>query len=130
MGQEKIGITDPSSLKTVGAFGGGIAASGGTCGTLLGGVALISNMYSRATLEEKEDPRMWSLSQKFLEKFEELTKKCGGINCRDIARVDWSDRNAVKDYYNNPESRRTICSKLVGDAAYAIGELLEKEISS
>jgi len=110
----------------VGAFGGGIAASGGTCGALLGGVALISNIYSRAGLEEKEDPLMWSLSKKFLTKFEELTKQCGSTNCRDIAGVDWSNKIAVKAYYLNPAGSRKICLKLVGDAAFVLGELLEQ----
>ena len=33
----------------------------------------------------------------------------------------------MKDYYANPESRRKICIKLVGDSAYALGVLLEQE---
>jgi len=111
----------------MGAFGGGIAATGGTCGTLLGGVALLSSIYSRSSLEEKEDLRMWSLSKKFIGRFEELTKHCGGTDCHHIAGVDWTDRAAVKEYYSNPKSSRAICIKLVGDAAFALGEILEEE---
>ncbi len=112
----------------MGAFGGGIAASGGTCGTLLGGVALISNLYSRANLEDKEDPRMWSLSKKYMKSFESLTKQCNSTNCSDIAQVDWTDKKAVKEFYSNPESTRKTCIKLVGDAAFALGEILEERI--
>jgi hypothetical protein len=50
----------------------------------------------------------------------------GSINCRDIAKVDWKNRDEVKDYYSNPESRRRVCIKLVGDAAYELGELIDK----
>ena len=127
MGQEKVGISDAGAVKAVGAFGGGVASSGGVCGTLLGGIALISSIYSRGSLAEKEDPRMWKLSKEFIARFEQLTKECGSTDCRDIARVDWSDREAVRDYYANPRSRRTVCIKLVGDAAYALGKLLELE---
>ncbi|MEW6428454.1 MAG: C-GCAxxG-C-C family protein [Thermodesulfobacteriota bacterium] len=127
VGQEKAKLIDETVIKAMGAYGGGIAASGGTCGTLLGGVALISGIYSRASLTEKEDPRMWSLSKKFIAAFEELTRECGGTDCRDIARVDWSDKAAAKEYYASPDSRRQVCIELVGAAAHALGEILEAE---
>jgi len=120
-------MVDESAVKAVGAFGGGIASSGSVCGILLGGVAMISSMYSRGNLAEKENPRIWALSNKFLKRFAELTEPYGSMNCCDIARIDWKDRDAVKDYYANPESNRKICIKLVGDAAYILGELLEQE---
>ena len=127
MGQEKISRIDESAVKAVGAFGGGIASSGSVCGILLGGVSLISSIYSRGNLDEKENPRIWALSSKFLKKFEELTESYGGMDCRDIAGVDWKNREAVKEYYSNPDSNRKICSRLVGEAAAILGELLEQE---
>ncbi|MBC8209391.1 MAG: C_GCAxxG_C_C family protein [Desulfobulbaceae bacterium] len=127
MGQEKIGRIEPEVVKSVGAFGGGIASSGSVCGILLGGVALISSMHSRASLDEKENPRLWPLSHKLVRCFEELTKSYGGINCRDIAQLNWSDRDAVREYYTNPESRRRDCAELVGQFAQAMGEILDNE---
>jgi C_GCAxxG_C_C family probable redox protein len=122
-------MVDESVVKAVGAFGGGIAASGNVCGILTGGVAMISSIHSRGNLDEKENPRMWSLSSKFVKRFEELTEQYGGINCRDIAKIDWHNKIAVKEFYLNPLSTRRRCIKLVGDAAYILGELLEKEAS-
>jgi len=127
VGQEKINRIDESAVKAVGAFGGGIASSGNVCGILLGGVALISSIYSRGNLDEKENPRIWALSSKFLKKFEEMTESYGGMDCRDIAGVDWKNKNAVKEYYKNPESNRRICIKLVCEAAAILGELLDQE---
>ena len=129
MGQEKINSVDEAAVKAVGAYGGGIAGSGSVCGVLLGGVALIPSLYSRGNLDEKENPRMWSLSNKFLAKFEELAEPYGSNNCRDIAKVDWHDRDAVKNYYYNPESSRRVCTKLLGEAAYILGELLAQDAS-
>ena len=120
-------MVDEASVRAVGAYGGGIASSGSVCGILLGGVAMISTMYSRGNLDEKENPRIWALSSKFLRKFEELAEPYGGINCRDIAGVEWKNKEAAKDYYSNPDSSRKICIKLVGEAAYILGELLEQE---
>ena len=127
MGQEKIGKIDETAVKALGAFGGGIASSGSICGVLIGGIAVISSIYSRGNLAEKENPRLWSVSSKFLQKFEELSIPFGGMNCCDIAKVDWKNREEVKDFYSNPESSRKICIKLVGDAAFALGELIEQQ---
>jgi len=127
VGQEKLNRVDEGVVKAMGSFGGGIASSGRVCGALLGGVAFISSIYSRANLEEKEDPRMWLLSFKLIKKFEELTKPFGSVNCQDIARMNWKDREATKDFYSNPESRRQHCIKLVGDTAYALGEILDQD---
>ena len=120
-------MKDDAAVRAVGAYGGGIASSGNVCGVLLGGIAMISSIYSRASLDEKENPRIWAASKKFMQDFEKLTESFGGINCRDIARVDWKDRDAVKAYYSDPDSNRKACVRLVGDAAYALGKLLETE---
>lgn len=94
---------------------------------MLGGVALISSIYSRGNLNEKENPRLWALSSKFLKKFEEMTVPYGGMDCSDIAGIDWKNREAVKDYYSNPDSSRRRCARLVGEAAAILGELIEQE---
>lgn len=127
MGQEKLNRVNEEIIKAMGSFGGGIASTGRVCGALIGGVALISSLYSRGNLGEKEDPRMWRLSYKLSKKFEELTKPYGGVNCQDIARLNWKDPNATKEFYNNPESRRKLCVQLVGDTAFALGEILEQD---
>ena len=116
-------------IKAVGSLAGGVASSGRVCGCLLGGVALISSLYSRGNLNDKEDPRMWLLGNKLVKRFEELTESFGGVNCCDIARMDWTDKEAARDFYKNPESRRKYCVQLVGDTAYALGEILEQQDS-
>ena len=120
-------MVNEAVIKSMGAFGGGIAGSGNVCGILPGGVALISSIYSRGNLEEIEDPRMWRLSYKLFKIFENLTESFGSINCRDIARVNWSDKEATRDFYKNPESSHKLCTELVGDFAFALGELLDKD---
>lgn len=127
VGLEKLGIDDPSVIRAMGAFGGGIGGTGNICGVLVGATSVIGMLYSRSSLEEKENPRMWAASKAVMKKFEELTAQHGGINCCQIARVDWMDRDQVKDFYGNPDSRRQHCIDLVGDTAKALGELLERE---
>lgn len=127
IGLEKLGIDDPSVIKAMGAFGGGIGGTGNICGGLVGAVSVVGTLYSRSSLEEKENPRMWAVTKKVKKDFEELTAVHGGINCCQIARVNWMVREQVKNFYGNPESRRQHCIKVIGDTAKALGELLEKE---
>lgn len=127
VGQEKMNTKNEAVIKAMGALGGGIAGSGRVCGALLGGVAFISSLYSRGNLEEKENPRMWRLGAALNKKFEELTSPFGGVNCADIAGVDWSDRDQVKAFYSNSTGRLQHCLQLVEDTAVALGEILDQQ---
>lgn len=129
MGLEKIEKYDENVIAAAGAFGGGIASSGSVCGTLLGAISAVSALHSRGSLEDKENPRMWGVSHKLIRQFDELTQPYGGRNCSNITRINWSDRDEVRNYYSNPDSTRKDCIKLVGDLAYSLGVILEKEIS-
>ncbi len=119
---------DPAVIKAVGAFAGGIAATGSVCGSMLAGVTVISSLYSRSNLNDNEDPRMWSVSKEFVDKFKNLTEKYGGSDCYNIAQVNWQNDEEVKNYYTNPKSRRKDCVQLVGNAALFLGQLLEKKM--
>lgn len=127
VGMEKLGIADPSVIKALGAFGGGIGGTGNICGALVGAVSVIGSLYSRGSLEQKENPRMWAATKTIMKNFEALAAPHGGINCCQIARVDWMDRDQVKDFYRSPESRRQHCIAIVGETAKALGELLDRE---
>ena len=129
MGQAKLNVVDEAAIKAVGLFGGGVARSGNTCGALLGAIAALSCLYSRGNLDEKENPVMWELGDRFVKRFEGLTAEQGGIRCIDIARVDWRDPEAVKEFRTDLESRRKVCVQLVGDVAQALGELIDQETS-
>jgi C_GCAxxG_C_C family probable redox protein len=128
VGMEKLGNSDPAVIKALGAFGGGIGGAGNICGALVGAVSVIGSLYSRGSLEEKENPRMWAATKKVLRMFEELTAPYGGINCCQIARVDWLDREQITNFYTNPESRRQHCITLIGETAKTLGELLDQEL--
>ena len=65
-GQEMMGIDAPDVIRAMGAFGGGIASQGGVCGCLTGGIAVISQLHSRANTEEKESPEMWRGSYRLI----------------------------------------------------------------
>lgn len=68
---------------------------------------------------------MWSVGQEFIREFQKLTLEHGGTDCRDIARMDWLNKDMAREFYNNLESRRKICIQVVGDSALMLGKLLE-----
>lgn len=125
VGLEKLGKEDPSVIKALGAFGG-IGGTGHICGALVGAASVIGSLYSRSSLEEKENPRMWSATKAIMKNFEELTAQYGGLNCCQIAQVDWMNRDQVKDFYGNPTAGASIASA-AGETAKALGEVLEQE---
>ena len=112
-------------MRALGAFGGGLGGNGEVCGAVAGALAVIGLRFSRASADEKEDPRMWSFAQEILERFrKEIAKDHGGILCREIARVDWRDREQARSFYKS--DRVLECGRIVGDTAALLGELLER----
>jgi C_GCAxxG_C_C family probable redox protein len=126
VGQEKTGTGGEENIRAMAAFGGGIASTGNVCGILTGGVAFLSSLYGKARPEDRDHPQLWRSTFKLTKKFDELTRNEGGINCRDIAQVDWRDKEAVKAFYSGQSGRREICRKLVGDTAAVLGEMLDQ----
>jgi hypothetical protein len=62
------------------------------------------------------------VSHKFIREFEKVTREYGGTDCRDIAGMDWLNREMVKGFYSNPESRKKICVRLAGDTVFIPGK--------
>ena len=125
MGQKKLGKEDPALIRAMASMGGGITSTGGPCGALIGGVAFLGSLLGKDEPEKKDDPLMWKTSLKFYKRFEnEVAKEYGGINCRDIAGVDWSDREQTKAFYTGEGGAK--CMLNTGKTARILGEVLEK----
>jgi C_GCAxxG_C_C family probable redox protein len=125
VGQEKLGKKDGEVIKAMGAFGGGLGGNGEVCGAVVGALAVMGLRFSRASEDEKEDPKMWSYAHEVLERFQkEIAKKHGSILCREIARVNWQDRDQVRSFYKGETVLE--CGRIVGDTAALVGELLER----
>ena len=116
---------NPDLIKSVGIFGGGIAGTGDLCGAVLGGMAFISSQYSRGTLEEKEDPRMFKVGHMLDDAFAEITCEFGGKDRSQIARVDWQDRGQVTAFLAARDSSRKYCRPVLGETARALGVIME-----
>jgi len=124
-GQQRLGRMDGEVVRAMGAFGGGLGGNGEVCGAVAGALAVLGLRFSRASENEPEDERMWAYAEEILERFRtEIAKKHGSILCREIAGVDWKDRQQVRDYYKG--GRFSECGRIVGETAMLVSELLER----
>jgi C_GCAxxG_C_C family probable redox protein len=125
VGQKKFGKENPDLIRAMASMGGGIATTGGPCGAILGGVAFLGYLMGKDEPEKKDDPFMWKTCLKFYKRFQdEVAGEYDGINCRDIAGVDWSDLEQTKAFFQGEGGAQ--CIRNTGKAARILGEVIEK----
>lgn len=124
-----LGMNDQKLVRAMTGLAGGIVSSGGPCGGLTGGVALLGSVLGNDNPDKKEDPLVWKACREFYARFErEVTNHSGGVNCRDITGIDdWTDRDKRRAFYKGGGLVK--CAENTGKAARILGEVLEKYLS-
>ncbi|NDY42990.1 C_GCAxxG_C_C family protein [Dissulfurirhabdus thermomarina] len=124
-GQRRLGRENPGLVRAMAFFGGGVLATGGPCGALLGGVALLGELGGRARPGDKDDRAVRRAALEYHRRFrEEVVPGCPSVQCRDITGVsDWADRAQVKAYRRGGGRER--CYELTGRAAGILWDILE-----
>jgi C_GCAxxG_C_C family probable redox protein len=130
VGQKKLDLNDNSLLRAMTSMGGGMAATGGICGAVVGGISFLGSVLGRDTPEEKDDPVLWKASYMYYRRLEKETlAHHPGMNCRDISGVtDWRDRDQKRGFYKGEGIVR--CEKSVGEAARILCEVIDKYITA
>ena len=118
----QLGLDREMALKVAGAFGGGIARMGQTCGAVTGALMTIGLKYGNTkTDDEQAKEKAYSLAKEFADKFQ---SRNGSIVCRELLGCDISI----------PEEREiavekglftTLCPRFVQDAAEIVEQILE-----
>jgi len=106
-----------------------MVSSGGVCGALSGGVALLGSVLGNDDPEKKDDPLMWKACREFYARFErEVANDSGGVNCRDITGIDdWTDKENKRAFFQRGGVVK--CRDNTGKAARILGEVLEKYLN-
>lgn len=101
---------DKNTLKTMAAFGGGMAIES-VCGAITGSLAVLGIMFTKERAHESE--KVKQLSQEFFKGFED---KLNTSNCKEL-----------KEKYRNDEIR---CSSILYAAAEVLDNIITRERSN
>ncbi len=119
---EQFGLNREIALKVSGAFGGGMARMGETCGAVTGAFMAIGLKYGNARVEDKQaKERAYSLVREFVDRFK---SRNGSIVCRELLGYDISTPEGMK-LIKEKKLTTTLCPKFVQDAAEIIEQILE-----
>jgi len=117
----QVGLERELALRISGAFGGGIARMGKTCGTVTGALMVIGLQHGNTQAGDDETKeRCYSLAREFMAQFK---SRNGSITCKELLGCD----------INIPEEKLlakeqglfdTLCLKFVQDAAEIIEQII------
>ena len=118
----QLGLNHELALKVSGAFGGGMARMGETCGAVTGAFMVIGLKHGNARVEDKQaKERAYSLVKEFVDRFK---SRNGSIVCRELLGCDISTPEGMK-LVKEKKLTTTLCPKFVQDAAEIIEQILE-----
>lgn len=118
---KQFGLKREMALKIAGAFGGGMARMGKTCGAVTGALMVLGLKYGMvdpANQDVKE--KTYAVVHEFMDKFTTLH---GSIECKELLGCDLSTSEGYS-YAIEQNLFRTICPEIVRHAAEIIEELL------
>ena len=117
-----LGLERETTLKVAGAFGGGMARMGRTCGAVTGALMVIGLRHGNTEADDDEGKeKCYTLVHEFADQFK---ARHGATACSELLGHDMS----------NPDERAlakeeglfdTLCPELVRDAAEIVGLLLD-----
>jgi C_GCAxxG_C_C family probable redox protein len=116
-----LGLNREQALKVAGAFGGGMARMGETCGVVTGSMMTIGLKYGKTKASDDEaKERTYHLVIEFVNKFK---ARHGSIVCRELLDCNMSTPEGLQEFKNR-QLIETHCVGLVKDAAEILEEIL------
>lgn len=116
----QLGLNRELALKIAGAFGGGMACLGQTCGAVTGALMIIGLRYGKTEAGNDEaKERTYSLAQEFADRFQ---ARHGSIVCQELLGCDIGTPEG-KEFASAQGLFDTLCSTFVRDAAEILEEM-------
>ena len=120
---EQFGLDRETALKIAGGFGGGMGRMAQTCGAVTGAFMVIGLKYGAIDAEDKETKeKAYALVREFSDRFK---SRHGSIVCQDLLGCDISKPEGER-VAREQKLFKTICPKLVKDAAEILEEMLSE----
>jgi C_GCAxxG_C_C family probable redox protein len=118
---EELGLNHELALRVAGAFGGGMARMGETCGAVTGAFMAIGLTYGKAKAEDDgAREQTYKLVREFVTQFK---ARHGSIVCRDLLGCDLS-KPEEREAAHHKGLFDTLCPQFVGDAAEILEQML------
>ena len=121
--QELLGLEDDLMFKAVGPLCAGLSL-GKSCGALAVGVMVLGMVHGRDRMEEGLGGLMkgFSLAQALVQRFEQ---EFGTTSCFEISGVDWTDMQAVSQFFSTPAYEKAC--EVSAKTAEMVADLLSAE---
>ena len=117
----EFGIDRDTALKLSTGFGGGMGRMGETCGAVTDAFMVLGLKYGKCIADDdNKRERTYELVNEFSRRFEE---KNGSIVCKNLLNCDISIK-AELIRARDANLFKTLCPKMVGDAAEILEEML------
>ncbi len=118
---EQFGMDKDVALKVSGAFGGGMARMGETCGAVTGALMVIGLKHASADPDDDASKqKTYDLSIEFVERFRSLHTTS---TCRELLGCDVGTEEGRR-IFDERNYKDTRCSKYVANAVTILEELL------
>jgi C_GCAxxG_C_C family probable redox protein len=119
----QFGISRDLAIRLGQAFGGGMCHLGQTCGAVTGAMMVIGLRHSKADQGEQGKQAAMRLAQEFARRFK---ARNGSINCNELLGCDPATPEGMRRC-REEDLFKTLCARLVRDAAEIVEELLKGE---
>jgi len=117
----ELGIDKKASLKISGAFGGGMARMGETCGAITGALMVIGSKYGQAKAEDKNaKEKTYKIAKDFMSKFKKRNKY---LLCKELLGYDISTPKGMT-IIKKKNFHETVCPKFIQDTVEILEEIL------
>lgn len=120
---EELGLDKQISFKVSGAFGGGIARTGETCGVISGALMVIGYKHGKVKAEDKDSKeKTYIVAKEFIDRFK---KKHKNLRCTDLLGYDISTPEGL-DAIKKKDLHSLICKKLIIDTVEILDTVLKE----
>jgi C_GCAxxG_C_C family probable redox protein len=116
-----LGVSRDLAVRLAQAFGGGMSHLGQTCGAVTGALMVIGLKHSKANEGEQGKQTAMRLAQELAQRFK---ARNGSINCNELLGCDPGTPEGIQ-MCRERNLFRTLCPRLVRDAAEIVEELLK-----
>lgn len=118
---EELGVDTGTAMKIAGAFGGGMARMGETCGAVTGAFMAIGLKYGKTKAEDKEaKEKTYDVVRQFVEIFKSMH---GSTVCRELTGCDMNTTEGLNTF-REKNIFETHCMNYVKDAVEILGRFL------